>query len=513
MAKRLLTAVDCEKETHLIVGSTSNIAFQRALKSIDSGADPILIHNGEISLGIKDLFDENKLQWIQKEFDLEDLVHYGREDVDFIVDKVFVVESNIKNEIFLKCKRLRIPINTYQCSSLSTFTILSTYTKGDLQIGVTTSGKGCNLSSRIKREVVKTLPSNIEDTIENIGELKKNITQDDFSEDLDYENEMISESQTIYEDKSLRRARWLTQMIEYYPLAKLSSLSIQDFTEHYKSYKSTNIVSPSKGSISLVGSGPGSLSCLTLGALNEIKTADLILIDKLVPQEIIDTIPRTTEIFIAKKFPGNASKAQEELINRAMDGVLKGLKVVRLKQGDPYIYGRGGEEYKYFHERGIQEIKVLPGLTSALTAPLFADIPMTHRGISDKVLICTGTGSQGSLPVVPDYDPQRTTIFLMAVHRLEELTLEMIKRGWDQEISVAIIERGSCLDQRVIRSKLKYISTAMNQLGSRPPGLLVVGWSCGVLKQPLDQKSKWIVTEGVGNNVKQDVMDMIRKLY
>lgn len=508
---KLLTAVDCEKEIHLIIGSTSNIAFQRALKSIGSGSNPILIFDGKISSGIKELIDENKLQWVSKKFELNDLMIYGREDVDFIVDRVFVVQSDIKNEIFMRCKKLRIPINTYQCSLLSTFTILSTYTKGDLQIGVTTSGNGCNLSSRIKREIVKNLPSNIDEIVGNIGQLKKSIIQDDSTEDLDYENEMISEAQSIKEDKFLKRSRWLTQMIEYYPLAKLSSLSVQDFTTHYRSYK--NIIKPSNGSISLVGSGPGSLSCLTLGALNEIKTADLILIDKLVPQEIVDIIPRTTEIFIAKKFPGNASKAQEELMERAMDGILKGLKVVRLKQGDPYIYGRGGEEYQYFYERGVQDIKVLPGLSSALTAPLFADIPMTHRGVSDKVLICTGTSSQGSLPAVPDYDSKRTTIFLMSIHRLEELTLEMIKQGWDPAVPVAIIERSSCLDQRVIRSQLNKISTAMKQLGSRPPGLLVVGWSCGVLKQK-SSDAKWVVTEGVGNNVKNEyVMDMIRKLY
>lgn len=503
---KLLSAVDCEEEIHLIIGALGgNITYQRALKSIQVGAKPLLVHDADvIDANLQSLVEQDMLQWNQKKFEMDDLQKLGRLEVDGVVDKVFVIESNIKQEIYQVCKKLRIPINTYQSQNLSTFTLLSTYNSNDLQIGVTTSGMGCNLSSRIKREIVKSLPSNIDEIVSNIGSLRRELIKED-GEDFEYSNEMVYEFAMTKEDKFLRRSRWLTQMIEYYPLSKLSLISISDFHQQKKITSHSKFTR--KGSITLVGSGPGSISCLTIGALNAIKTCDLILLDKLIPQEILDLVPNSTQQFIAKKFPGNAEAAQQELYDLAMDGFQKGLKVVRLKQGDPFIYGRGGEEVLYFKSKGIK-VDVLPGLTSALTAPLFGGIPATHRGITDKVLICTGTGSKGSTSDVPDYDSKRTTIFLMAIHRLENLVGEMLNKKWDCNVPCCVIEKASSADQRIVRSQLKDIVGVMTQLGSRPPGLLVVGWSCGVLE------SRYEIVDGVTNPDNEEfgsVMNMIRK--
>ena len=219
---------------------------------------------------------------------------------------------------------------------------------------------------------------------------------------------------------------------------------------------------------------------LTLGALREIKTADLILSDKLVPQEVLDLIPSDTKLIIAKKFPGNAEKAQNEFLNLGLDALKQGLHVVRLKQGDPYIFGRGGEEYLWFKERGFTPM-VLPGISSSLASTVAAQIPATQRGVADQVLICTGTGRKGAVPEVPEYVSSRTTVFLMALHRADILQKSLLGKKWDPEVPLAIVERASCPDQRVTRTKLKYLQQTVEEIGSRPPGLIVVGYAVNQL--------------------------------
>ncbi|KAI4126120.1 MAG: hypothetical protein LQ347_005098, partial [Umbilicaria vellea] len=311
-----------------------------------------------------------------------------------------------------------------------------------------------------------------------------------------------------------RRIRWLSQMCEYWPLRRLASITDEDIDNVLQSYSSNplgsmnaatsiNTNSPQSSptaqrpQIILAGSGPGSPHLLTLATHRAILIATVILTDKLVPSEILDLIPRRTPVHIARKFPGNAEAAQTELLTLGLEALKAGHTVLRLKQGDPYIYGRGGEEYIFFREHGYEPL-VLPGVTSALSAPLFAAIPPTQRAVADQVLICTGTGRKGKPTDPPPYVESQTVVFLMSLHRLaslvESLTgstapapassddkTKLSPAPWPLVTPCAVIERASCPDQRVIRSTLQDVVAAVEEEGSRPPGLLVVGWSCETL--------------------------------
>lgn len=310
-----------------------------------------------------------------------------------------------------------------------------------------------------------------------------------------------------------RRIRWLSQICEYWPLRKLAAITDSDIDTILQAYSSGKAgagqangseISLRKGRIILAGSGPGHPELLTRATYRAIQDADIILADKLVPAPVLDLIPRRTEVHISRKFPGNADQAQEEFLQIGLDSLRKGYQVLRLKQGDPYLYGRGAEEFDFFRKEGFIPL-VLPGITSALSASLFAEIPATHRGASDQVLICTGTGRKGTAPEPPTYVPTQTVVFLMALHRLSSLVESLIsppsedsgvlsRRLWPKDTPCAIIERASCPDQRVIRSTLEHVCVAFEAEGSRPPGLLVVGTSCHVLRQPMNQK--WVVEEG-----------------
>ncbi|KAL4953239.1 tetrapyrrole methylase [Aspergillus filifer] len=526
----LLASMNANSQVHLIIGS-SPLAAARCTKCLQAGARPVIIapESESLQYTLAAHIENGSAQWARREFQDEDLTSLGREEVDHVVDMVFITfggSSSQNSHISKLCRRLRIPINVLDAPDLCTFSLLSTYSDGPLHVGITTSGRGCKLASRLKREISATLPPNLGNAIDRLGTMRKRLWEEDFAAglcdggfDVD-EDDSTGQKHTfnnlVTEDDvnaaKTRRMRWLSQICEYWPLRKLAAITDSDIDSILQEYSLGNVktndvngteLPATQGKIILAGSGPGHPDLLTRATFKAIQDADIILADKLVPAPVLELIPRRTEVHIARKFPGNADQAQEEFLRMGLAALKKGLRVLRLKQGDPYLYGRGGEELEFFRAEGFTPV-VLPGITSALSAPLFAEIPATHRGVSDQVLICTGTGRKGAAPEPPTYVPTQTVVFLMALHRLsaliESLTTAPTEEGarprtiWPKETPCAIVERASCSDQRVIRSTLEHVCQAFEAEGSRPPGLLVVGSSCHVLHKPDDQK--WIVEEG-----------------
>jgi uroporphyrin-III C-methyltransferase len=358
------------------------------------------------------------------------------------------------------------------------------------------------------------LPPNLGDAVERLGTLRRRIWEEEhaaeLSQDLEAEEEDSGQPATfnqliLEESKEAargRRMRWLSQICEYWPLRRLAAITDADIDTLFREFASSNAskIGPTStatperktGRIILAGSGPGNPDLLTRAAHKAILSADLILADKLVPAPILDLVPRRATVHIARKFPGNADRAQEELLEWGLEGLRAGKVVVRIKQGDPYIYGRGGEEYDFFRAHGFVPT-VLPGITSALSAPLFAAIPATHRGVADQVLICTGTGRKGAPLDPPEFVASRTIVLLMSLHRLEALIESLVAKGYPADLPVAVLERASCPDQRVIRTTIQHVCAAVEEEGSRPPGLLVVGNACRVLS---NYTQRWIVEEG-----------------
>lgn len=520
----LLAALNCANERHLLVGNPCTMSSLRVQAILKTGARPIIVAPGPLPEALQQLHENGKLDHVERDFQISDLQALGRPEVDHIVDKVFVSllqkENDLKLQIYATCGRLRIPINTTDSPEFCSFTLLATHSDGDFQMGVTTSGKGCKLAARIRRELTSALPSNIGAICQRVGELRTRIQQEDNLDDWEGHdddsvhssqlNKFVDEFNMSREQRKQQRARWLSQIVEYYPLLALADISVDDLSGQYRESQiaaQKHKQLDKKGSISLVGAGPGAVSLLTVGALHAIYTADLVLADKLVPQQVLDLIPKKrTQVFIARKFPGNAEKAQEELLSKGLESIQRGEKVVRLKQGDPYVFGRGGEEYRFFAGHGYIP-EVIPGITSALAAPVLAGIPATHRDVADQVLICTGTGRRGALPVLPEFVESRTTVFLMALHRIADLVPALLEKGWDPELPVAVVERASCPDQRVVRTRLGNVARAIEECGSRPPGLLVTGRACEILfkqedgeeqsEQRVEKLESWTIEEGI----------------
>ncbi|KAK1833204.1 siroheme synthase [Podospora conica] len=546
----LLTAHDCRGHIHLILGSNP-LAASRATQSLAAGAKPIIITDvpaADLHHAVAAHIASGAVTHLARPFEESDLSTLGRPEVDHVVDAVFVTSSRdpIAPTVSATCKRLRIPINVVDAPALCSFSLLSVHVDGPLQIGVTTNGRGCKLASRIRREVAAALPEGLGSACARLGDVRRQIIQEDgkakpqpsIAEGAEDEGVDDSVDQTATFNKLVieadadaaktRRIRWLSQICEYWPLKRLSAITDADVAAILKSYPTpSNPPNPSlpsgrpptttTGRIILAGSGPGHPDLLTQATHKAILCADLILADKLVPAGVLDLIPRRTPVSIARKFPGNADRAQEELLQQALEGVRAGRTVLRLKQGDPFVYGRGGEEVAFFRAHGLGDrVVVLPGITSSLSAPLFAGIPPTQRDVADQVLVCTGTGKKGRPPVPPEFVGSRTVVFLMALHRIrglvEELTTRVEESGewesdrptgeargervlWPLDTPCAVVERASCPDQRVIRTTLRYVAEAIEQEGSRPPGLLVVGRACEALFTPEEGKT-WAVEDG-----------------
>ena len=531
----LLTAQNCTNHVHLIIGS-GPLSASRCSRSLQVGARPVVVAppTPEPHFTLSKAIEDGKVQHLRREFQAEDLTSLGRDEVENVVDAIFVTmgpKHASSATISSMCRRLRIPVNVSDTPNLCTFTILSTHSDGPLQIGITTSGKGCKLSSRIRREVAASLPPNLGQAIDRLGTMRRRIWEEDHASHLatdnvlEIEDDDSSNQRTTFNalidttsvDPDIargRRMRWLSQICEYWPLQRLASINDNDVSAVLAAYRSssdTPLISgalpPQRGSITLAGSGPGHPSLLTIATNRAIKAANFILADKLVPSQILDLIPRRTPVHIARKFPGNAEAAQEELLTLALEGAKQGKHVLRLKQGDPYLYGRGAEEVAFFRAHGFKPV-VLPGVTSALSGPMFADIPVTHRAVSDQVMICTGTGRKGAAPTPPSYSKNTTFVFLMALHRLDSLVSSLTNTpqpqsegpsaaewvSWPKQTPCAIVERASCPDQRVIRSTLEHVCEAVDAEGSQPPGLLVLGWSCEVLQKP--NGLRWATEEG-----------------
>ena len=531
----LLTAVDSRGHVHLVVGANA-LAAARCSQSLAVGATPILVAAaGLLPTALQVRVDAGEVRWVREAFDADKhLATLGRADVDCYADAVFVTDSASGDRVSAACRRRRIPVNVVDRPDLCSFSLLSTYVEGPLQIGITTNGSGCKLAARIRREVASALPQGLGDACARLGSLRRRIQDEDkrrtpafaaataspitdkpiLSEDDSYDqsasfNQLVAEtSDSAAEARKTRRMRWLAQMCEYWPLKRLAGVTDADVAALLEAYsegapgyefdgQESTPPPPSTGRIILAGSGPGHPDLLTRAVHQAILSADVILADKLVPQGVLDLVPRRAEVAIARKFPGNAEAAQDELIEQATAAARAGKTVLRLKQGDPFVYGRGGEEVIRLRAAGFrdgQSLFVLPGVTSALSAPLFAGIPPTHRDAADQVLICTGTGKKGKPPQPPGYRVSRTAVFLMALHRISGLVAELTehteaeKEGktlarvlWPASTPCAVIERATCPDQRVIRTTLAHVAAAIEQEGSRPPGLIVVGRACDVL--------------------------------
>lgn len=225
----------------------------------------------------------------------------------------------------------------------------------------------------------------------------------------------------------------------------------------------------------LTGAGPGDIELLTLKALKVIKKADVIIYDRLANPDILKEAKDGCKFIYVGKADGKHIMAQDDINETIYQNALKHENVVRLKGGDPFVLGRGGEEGAYLQERDI-EFEIIPGITSAISVPAYAGIPVTHRGIAVSFRVVTGNESAykaESQIKWESFNTDDTIVFLMGLHNLEKITKNLIRIGKSKDCPCAVISKGTTKDQQVVVSTIGDITSKAIDLPT--PALIVVG--------------------------------------
>jgi uroporphyrinogen III methyltransferase / synthase len=241
--------------------------------------------------------------------------------------------------------------------------------------------------------------------------------------------------------------------------------------------------------IYLVGSGPGDPGLFTLKGVRCMQEADVVVYDRLAPRALLGYAkPEAEKIYVGKK-PSNPTMSQEEIDDLLVEKGRAGMTVVRLKGGDPYIFGRGGEEALALKRAGLP-FEVVPGVTSGVAAPAYAGIPVTHKNVATSVAFVTGheDPTKGSQDV--DWDKLAsgvdTLVLYMGVGRLEKISTELIGAGRKPDTPVACVRWGTVPEQRTITGTLEDIADRVAEAGLKPPAIIVVGDVVALREKGLD---------------------------
>jgi len=239
------------------------------------------------------------------------------------------------------------------------------------------------------------------------------------------------------------------------------------------------------GVVYLVGSGPGDPELLTVKARRLLDEADVVLHDKLPGPEILDSIPESKREDVGKRAGGERT-SQAEINDRLVELAQEGKTVVRLKGGDPFVFGRGGEEAEYLAEHDVR-FEIVPGVTSAIAAPGVAGIPVTHRDHTSSVTFVTGHEDPEKDESAIDWqalaDTGGTIVVLMGVGRLPDYTQALLDAGMTLETPVALVEKGTRPGQQVASGTLDTIVDVRDEEGIEPPAVTVIGGVADVRRQ------------------------------
>jgi uroporphyrin-III C-methyltransferase / precorrin-2 dehydrogenase / sirohydrochlorin ferrochelatase len=228
----------------------------------------------------------------------------------------------------------------------------------------------------------------------------------------------------------------------------------------------------------LVGGGPGDPDLVTVAARRALSEADVVVADRLAPRELLDELAPDVELIDVAKLPRGRAAAQEEINRVIVDRALAGKRVVRFKGGDSFVYGRGYEEALACAEAGVPWT-VIPGLTSAISVPAVAGIPVTHRGVAHEFTVISGHLPPGHPESLVEWDAvarlRGTVILLMAVQNLPLIAARLVAGGRDVKTPVAIISEGTMPGERTLLSTLGDVEADMTREAVRPPAIVVVG--------------------------------------
>ena len=400
---------------------------------------------------------------LRKRADAEELAHTCAEfDPSHLDTAELVVAATSSREVNASVSRAarerRIPVNVVDDAELSSFIFPALVDRSPIIVAMSSAGHAPVLARRLREQLEALLPAKLGALARFMGERRRAVRD--------------------ALQPSARRPFWeriVRGFVGARVLAGDESGAQKAFDrELYASRLTTSPAGHGLGEVYLIGAGPGDPDLLTLRALQLLQQADVVLYDRLVPDAVLERARREARRVFVGKQPGESS-VQGRINERLIEYARQGLRVARLKGGDPLIFGRGGEEIEALAAHGIPYI-VVPGITAALGAAASAGIPLTHRQLSQSVTFVTGHVLEDS---TLDWrllaGAHRTVVFYMGVAQLAQIVDRLRAAGVAAEQPVAIIERATLPEQRVFRATLSTVADIAGASGVVPPALLIVG--------------------------------------
>ncbi len=362
-------------------------------------------------------------------------------------------DPSLNHTISILCLEKNIPVNAVDSKDDCSFIFPSLFKKGSLSIGITSGGISPDLSVYYRNILEKNTPSDIEsilDFMESIRPLSKQYIAD-----------------------SKNRKKFLKECLS--KCLSVNGIPERGYIENLiKKYNGENI--KNNGFVHIVGAGCSSADLITVKGLTYVQNADVIIYDDLIDEGLLETAKESCEKIYVGKRGGHAYIKQDKINDILVKKAFEGNTVVRLKGGDPFVFGRGGEEITALTENGIP-FDTVPGITSAIAIPAEAGIPVTHRGLSRSFHVITGHTSDSGIS--EDMETlaklHGTLIFLMGLSNIESICNSLIKYGKPENPPAAVISGGNSKNKITIRSTLKNLSDDCRINNAKSPAIIVIG--------------------------------------
>lgn len=443
--ERLPLFLDIESKLCIVIGG-GEVAFRKANLLVQAGGR-LQVIAPDLCASMESLCGESQAKIIRGEFVPS---HLQGANLVFAATNSLEVNTAVSET----AKRLGIPVNVVDQPELCSFIVPAIVDRSPIVVAISSGGASPILARSIKGLIDSLLPARIDRLAALLrrmrGSVKKLIPS-------------ISE-----------RTRFWEKVLE----SDIPELVYSGKEEQAKErIEQRALRAPSAvGEVYLVGAGPGDPELLTLKALRLMHQADVVLYDRLVSEPILAKLrPDAEKIFVGKARADHAVP-QESINSMLLRFAKEGKRVLRLKGGDPFIFGRGGEEIETLAAAGIS-FQVVPGITAASGCATYAGIPLTHRDYSQSVRFLTGHIREGGVPLnwALLASEQQTLAFYMGLSGLEIICKQLTRHGMSEDMPIAIIEQGTTRHQKVCVSTLRDINERIQEFDIQPPTLIIVG--------------------------------------
>jgi uroporphyrin-III C-methyltransferase/precorrin-2 dehydrogenase/sirohydrochlorin ferrochelatase len=431
----------------LVIGGGGTASRKVALLT-QSGAVVTLI-SPTLSRSLQELADNQKITHKSKAFEESDLRGYKliiSATDDQIINKRVSVLANKHN----------IPVNVVDNPDLCSFIFPSIVDRSPVIAAISTGGRSPVLTRILRGKIESTIPAAF-GRLAELSDKFRPAVKKRFSD--------------IYQ----RRTFW--EKVLQGPIAELVFAGHEKKADiELQKLLKQDLTKPSCGEVYLVGGGPGDPDLLTFKALRLMQQADVVVYDRLISDEILNLVRRDAEqIYVGKKRSLH-HVAQNDINNLLVELAQQGKRVVRLKGGDPFIFGRGGEEIETLMEKGVP-FQVVPGITAASGCASYAGIPLTHRDHAQSCQFVTGNLKDGSVNL--DWNnlalPNQTTVIYMGLTGLPQICNSLIEHGRSPDLPAALIQQGTTRHQRVFTGTLETLPELIKKEEINPPTLIIIG--------------------------------------